>query len=289
MSPSPVWRSATVLCLLVGCALGGTLACKRPPDAGYWKDRRDLPRPFPAIEIDLAWDREVAFCPETIRPAGDGQFVIRAGDRWSRFSADDGSDTPPTGAPADPPQTDPATGQAAARLEEILDREHPEMAPRSSFVFWDDQAFFVLTESGTLQSMHREKGRLRWKVRAGASVVVPPQVLHGRVVFQSLDNYVYCLRAKNGHEMWRARSAARLTRPAAFWRDRILVIPESSATVEAFDMYDGSRAGGWTLPGDDEHFLAAPLVLGDMLIAAHAPYGSRRCSIAALRLAAPPP
>jgi len=215
--------------------------------------------------------------------------VIRAGDRWSRRSAEDGSDASSAGAPSDPSQPGAADGQTAARLEEILDRDHPEMTPRSPLVLWGDKAFFVLPELGTLQSMSVEKGRLRWKVHAGASIVTPPQVLRGRVVVQSLDNYVYCLRAKNGHEMWRARGAARLTRPAAFWEDRVLVIPEGSATVEVFDMYDGSRAGGWTLPGDDEHFLATPLVLGDLLIAAHAPYGSRRCSIAALRLAAPPP
>ena len=103
-------------------------------------------------------------------------------------------------------------------------------------------------------------------MRTGSDMVTAPQVYRSRVILQSLDNYVYCLVADNGHEVWRAQASHRLTRPAAFWNDRVLLIPETSATVQVFDLYDGSDAGKWSLPDPDDYFTGAPLVMGDTAV-----------------------
>jgi hypothetical protein len=108
------------------------------------------------------------------------------------------------------------------------------------------------------------------------------------VILQALDNYVYCLVADNGHEVWRAHASHRLTRPAAFWNDRVLLIPETSAGVQVLDLYDGSEAGKWSLPHPDDVFIGAPLVMGDTVVAPHALLGGSACRLVAVHLAEQP-
>jgi len=66
------------------------------------------------------------------------------------------------------------------------------------------------------------------------------------------------------------------------------VIPETSATLQVLDLYDGSDVGTWALPDPEDLFTGAPLVMGDTAVAPHAPLGSRACRLVSLSLAEQP-
>lgn len=59
-------------------------------------------------------------------------------------------------------------------------------------------------------SVHRldeKTGKLRWSYTAGGRVDSPPTYWKGRVIFGSMDGWVYCLRAKDGELIWRYRAS----------------------------------------------------------------------------------
>lgn len=255
--------------------------CRRDPDAAAWRALAALP-PAPPLPLEPAWDVEAPFCPQEIVPAPPGRVALRAaGDAALLQTAD--------GAPLPGPAPGPASVDSATASAERAVDAAGAFAGRTAIALWDGLALFALPGRGRLVAFDLESSRVHWEFRAAADARAAPQVVRGRVLFQSLDNHLYCLRAKNGHEVWRVRAGARLTRPAAPWRDRVLVIAEGSAEVEAFDLRDGSPAGKWTLPAADVRFVAGPQVADDLLVAAYAGFGASRCRLVALRLAARPP
>jgi hypothetical protein len=79
-----------------------------------------------------------------------------------------------------------------------------------------------------------------------------------------------------------------LTRPVDVWRDRVFVIAEGSASVDAYNLLDGSPGGSWTLPGEDVRFVTPPRVAEDLVVAAYERYGGSSCRLVGLRLQVAP-
>ncbi len=267
--------------LWICLAAAGALACV-PPEADYWRDRRNHARPLPHVKLQQIWDHPATLCPETLSDAGDERVLLHGahGSAWMDASG--------RSAPAEEP--DLPHGEAAHDeiIRQVLRRHFGEPVRPTAAVVWRELAIVVVPERRSAHAVHLRKKRVVWTVRTGSHMVTAPQVYRSRVILQSLDNYVYCLLADNGHEVWRAQASHRLTRPAAFWNDRVLLIPETSATVQVFDLYDGSDAGKWSLPDPDDYFTGAPLVMGDTAVAAHAPAGSATCRLVAIALAEHP-
>jgi hypothetical protein len=269
--------SLTLPDLRLAAVLVAALAagCRRDPDALTWRAPQNAPTP-PALEFVLLWDVPAPFCPREIDPAMTGQAGLRDASTGTSIRLEDGLEVP---AAAEPPPDPPPPAAAA----EVLDR-HPEFAGHTSLTPWGGWALFALPAQRTLVAFDVEKERVAWQFRAAAATVVAPQVVRGRVVLVSLDNHLYCLRAKNGHEIWRARTAARLDLATAFWRDRVIAAPEGSPELEAFHLRDGSRAGKFPLGDPAARVIAAPAVIEDVLVVAYARYGSPACRLRAARL-----
>jgi putative pyrroloquinoline-quinone binding quinoprotein len=255
--------------------------CHRDPDAAAWRAAAAQPAAT-ALPLAQAWDVAAPFCPQEITPASAGLAALHAPDRAALVQVADGSPADSPAPIASPP------GERDSPAVQAVDA-NGAFGGRTALAVWDRLALFALPDSGRLVAFDLKRGKVAWEFRAAAGVVVAPQLVRGRVLLESLDNHLYCLLAKNGHEVWRARAAARLTRPAADWRDRALVIAEGSPTVEAFDLRDGAPAGKWTLPAPDVRFVAGPRVVGDLMLAAYAAYGSPECRLVGLRLTPAPP
>ena len=252
--PSPALVALAAMSILV--------ACRGAPEAAYWKDHRSRPRPLPSLEFSPAWEVPSPVCPEWIRvDHGAGLLLLHGPDGAHHMRVADGA-----AAKA------PAGGDPPSAAEPLT---------------WLGRSYHLRPEAGAVE-MERH-GKPAWTFRAAAGVVVPPQIYRGRLLIQSLDNYVYCLRADNGHELWRTRAPDRLTRAAAFWNDRALVIPEGSDQVLALDLSDGSPAGSWQLPqGSPRRFVTGAKVAGDRVLVVHAAYGSAECDVLALDVVARP-
>ncbi len=264
--------------LWIFLATAGTLACV-PPEADYWKDRRDHKRPLPHVKLLQLWDHPATLCPETLSDAGDERVLLHGvdGSAWMDAS---GLSAPASG--SDLPHSEGAHDEI---IRQVLARHFGEPVQTTAAAVWRELAIVAVPERRSAHAVHLRKKRVVWTVRTGSRMVTAPQIYRSRVILQALDNYIYCLVADNGHEMWRAQASHRLTRPAAFWNDRVLVIPETSDTVQVFDLYDGSAAGKWSLPGPDDYFTGAPLVMGDTAVAPHALAGSAACRLVAITLA----
>jgi outer membrane protein assembly factor BamB len=268
-------QPAVALCL----ALLALSAC-RPPEADYWADRRERPRPFSAVQFQVAWDRDLPFCPsEMAVDPGAGATLTGSG---RSLTLDSGGNEVP--APESAPAPEELSAEQMAVVGSALDRIHDGPVETTPAVLWRELALVGVPETGTLHAVDLRKGRVRWSVRTAGRLRAAAQVYHSRVLLQSLDNHLYCLYPDNGHEAWRALASHRLSRAASFWRDRILLIPETSTSIQAFDLFDGTPAGKWTLPHEDVAFSGAPVVLDDLVLAPYAVYGSSSCSLVALRL-----
>jgi len=271
---SPLLVSVTglrrVAFLLVGLAIG----CRRDPEALTWRLPRDASPPA-ALDLAPLWDVPAPFCPQELAAGGPGLATLWEGDHRSLIGLADGLEVPGL-EPAPLATPDPTVAA-------VLDR-HPEFAGRTEATAWEGLALFALPERGTLVAFDLAKERTAWEFHAAAATRVAPQVIRGRVVLLSLDNHLYCLRAKNGHQVWRARAAARLTLAAAIWRDRVIVAPEGSPELESFHLRDGSPAGRFKLGQDDARVSAPPAVIEDVLLVSYSRYGSTTCRVRAGRL-----
>jgi hypothetical protein len=212
------------------------------------------------------------FCPREIGPASPGNAWLGDGSAHAGIRLADGLEAPaPAALPPGPP--------AAADLD-----RYPEFTGRTSSSSWGGWQLFALPERRALVAFDVEKERIEWEFRAAAATPVAPLVVRGRVLLVSLDNHLYCLRARNGHEIWRARSTARLGLAPALWRDRVIVAPEGPQELEVYHLRDGSRAGSFSLGDSAARAVAAPVVIEDVLVVPYARYGSPDCRLRAARL-----
>ncbi|MGB0582679.1 MAG: PQQ-binding-like beta-propeller repeat protein, partial [Limisphaerales bacterium] len=68
----------------------------------------------------------------------------------------------------------------------------------------------------TVHRIDEKDGKLKWSYTTGGRVDSPPTYWQGRVIFGSMDGWVYCLRANDGELIWRYRAAPVDQRTMAF-------------------------------------------------------------------------
>jgi hypothetical protein len=229
---------------------GALVGCARGPEERHW--RRLGPGPA-RVELRASWGRPLPFCPASLG-AGERHVILVAGEQRLAL--------------------DPRTGEPVPDLAE----EPAPAADRGARLFWEDRTLTLYGPAGRLVASREGRLRPAWVVEFGTAVEAPLQLHRGRVVVQALDNYVYALRARNGHELWRTRLSHRLTRAGAFWEDQFLSIPANAGRLVVLDLRDGSESGSWSLEDPAERFVSGPVVVGDRVVAAASPWGAGSCS-----------
>jgi outer membrane protein assembly factor BamB len=86
----------------------------------------------------------------------------------------------------------------------------------SSVVVADGHLYVAEVDKHRLHALVAETGESAWTFTAGARIDSPPTVAGRRVLFGSVDGWVYCLRADDGAVAWRFRAAPRDERLVAF-------------------------------------------------------------------------
>lgn len=105
-----------------------------------------------------------------------------------------------------------------------------------------------------------------WEQKLGAKVSAPPLFADSLLLVPSWDTHLYAFEVRSGHLVWRARTGHRLTATPRRWRIYAIVQPETAPAVLVFDLVAGRPAGRIGAdPG--EQFLAAPALVGDLLVA----------------------
>lgn len=133
--------------------------------------------------------------------------------------------------------------------------------------------------------------RRRWKLRVPGNIVAVPLVHGRRLYFGALDNRVYCLNRRNGHQLWAADAGARLGRPLALWageRPLVLVIPDDGSQLLAFDAELGQRVARVELEAGAGRFVGTPLALPDgRIVVAHQKYEAAEAALRVYGVEAP--
>ncbi len=67
--------------------------------------------------------------------------------------------------------------------------------------------YIAQVDSHTMHALDEKTGESRWTFTTGGRIDSPPTVHRGRVVFGSVDGWLYCLNANDGQLVWRYRAA----------------------------------------------------------------------------------
>lgn len=70
-----------------------------------------------------------------------------------------------------------------------------------------NRVFVAEKEKHLLHAINAETGLEAWQFMAGGRIDSPPTIADGKVVFGSLDGYVYCIDADSGELVWKYRAA----------------------------------------------------------------------------------
>jgi outer membrane protein assembly factor BamB len=77
----------------------------------------------------------------------------------------------------------------------------------SSPVIAGNRVYISRVDAHAVYAINAQTGNVLWNYIAGGRVDSPPTIYKGRVLFGSVDGYVYCLRASDGALVWRFRAA----------------------------------------------------------------------------------
>ncbi len=76
--------------------------------------------------------------------------------------------------------------------------------------------YVAQTDSHTLHALDEKTGESRWTFTTGGRIDSPPTIHRGRIVFGSVDGWLYCLAAEDGELAWRYRAAPQDRRTMAY-------------------------------------------------------------------------
>lgn len=131
----------------------------------------------------------------------------------------------------------------------------------------------VATVDNTIHALrlHRRSAGRMWRTRTGADPAAPPAIEGQTVLLLSKDTYLYGLRKRNGHLIFRIRLGWRPS-PAAILRELILVAGVQATRLAAYRLPLGLNAGGFDLP-PGSRFVTPPVVSGDRVALGVAKFG----------------
>jgi len=285
-------RPQVHLCLLLGLALATPLFAQ---SQGYSRDSfRDLPPT--SSHPDSSRAPRLAFVLEAEIPLpgplpgeaptwdGDRVFLSVAGGSVRAFPA----------AGATPDFTaGPATLPLASDSGTWVENETGRFRYRA-------------TEGGTIQAQRRCRRckagwKKRWKLRVPGSSLAPPVVDRGRIYFGSLDNRVYCVKARNGHRIWVSDIGGRLSSGLVRWGGAatpllseagpdlglILALPDGGAKLVALDTEAGRQVALVRLGDGEGKFVPGPLITSEgKVVVARQKYLASEASLMVYRLTA---
>lgn len=262
MSPfSPARGAIAAIALASFAALGPVLAQVASPGDAY-PDK--YPRPLPTrkgpVPPKLAVERlgEVSL-PGPLKPG-----ALRVSSGTIVVSLRDGVAVVPG---------DPAAAAEVRERDEAIDTtEQTEwvVSPGGGWRFRAEPSGRIVAEKRRSES---SRWRRAWRLRVAGGTPSPPLLVGRRLLFASLDDQVYCVRADNGHRIWATDLGERVSRTPILWRDHVggedrladldllLVVPDGGGALVALDAYDGRTLARLSLPRTEGWFVSPPVVL----------------------------
>ena len=124
---------------------------------------------------------------------------------------------------------------------------------------------------------------LDWEQHLGGRVSAAPLFAAPLVLVPCWDTFLYAFEMRSGHLVWRARAEHRLTTSPLRWRIFTALQPSTAPSVLFFDLLEG-RPAGRIDAGEEQQFVAAPAIAGDLLVAATSRPPSRTAVLRAYAL-----
>ncbi|MFQ5702064.1 MAG: PQQ-binding-like beta-propeller repeat protein [Acidobacteriota bacterium] len=142
-----------------------------------------------------------------------------------------------------------------------------------------------------LIKLRRRKGfHEKWAYLTGGDIVGRPLLSGAQVMFLSYDTYLYTLRARNGHLIWKVRLGQRPRVRYSLLGDLLLLAPLNAQRLELFKLPAGTQPPAFALGAGHGRFVTAPTRAGDMVVIGAARYGDNSARVIGLaRVAAEGP
>lgn len=185
----------------------------------------------------------------------------------------------------------------------------PEFDPQPWALNENERRRYRALPDGRVMSERRcdrcESGwKKRWRLRVPGNTMAPPLLQRKLLFFGALDNLIYCVKARNGHQIWTADVAGRTSRPLVYWTDglggatagrkfslsssAILVVPDAGSEMLALDPQTGQRIAHVTLARGQGKLIGVPVVTPDgKIVVAHQKYDETEAALRVYRLGLP--
>lgn len=142
-----------------------------------------------------------------------------------------------------------------------------------------------------------------WKLRVPGNTLAPPLLDERHLYFGSLDNRVYCVKARNGHRVWVTDLGARVSSQLVRWRGSIggdpldeaaspprevsliLAVPDGGSELTALDSEGGQPVARLRLEDDEGKLVSGPIATPDgKIVVARQKYAATEASLMVYRL-----
>jgi hypothetical protein len=184
----------------------------------------------------------------------------------------------------------------------------PEFDPRPWALSENERRRYRALPDGRVTSEKRcdrcESGwKKRWRLRVPGNTMAPPLLHRKLLFFGALDNLIYCIKARNGHQIWTADVAGRTSRQLVYWTDAlgdepeqqfslasvaVLVVPDSGSELLALDPETGQRVARINLERGQGKLIGVPVVTPDgKIVVAHQKYDETEAALRVYRLDLP--
>ena len=162
--------------------------------------------------------------------------------------------------------------------------EHPLGGPVATAAACAGDRAYVGGSDNKLHALkvRPKRCRLLWSFITGGDIVGPPLVRAERVMFFSLDTYLYALRADNGHLAWKIRMGRRPRPSAALVGDLLFVAPLNAERLDAFRLPGGASVSHLALEAGLDRFVTPPALAGKLVVIGAARYGEESARVIGL-------
>lgn len=140
---------------------------------------------------------------------------------------------------------------------------------------FDGRRYLALVQNSRFVVLYDlKKNKVKWRFQSGSKITQAPILEEKTLYILSEDHFIYALKLKNGHQLFRKKMANKLRYPAAKSKGILFLSPFASKSLYMVDMPTGSSQTLFSLDSERYHFIDSPSCHEDYLAATYSDYFS---------------
>ncbi len=103
-----------------------------------------------------------------------------------------------------------------------------------------------------------KKEKVKWRFRSGSKITQSPLLVEKTLYILAEDHFIYALKLRNGHQIFRKKMENKLKNPAAKGKGILFLSPFLSKSIYMVELATGSVQKLVSLDSERYHFIARP-------------------------------